>query len=178
MTEDTRPGHRTDEELRGAVIVGIVAGQSPRVAREAARFARMLDVPLVVATVDMGRYLSFDDPTGMMPSANRDLALSAAQAETEAIELETAEALTGAGVAWTLRASAGDPAVAIGELAAAVGANLIVVGTRRPGLGETLREFFNGSVAARLTHRQSCSVLIVPNGAPLAPEEPIVPDEA
>ncbi len=176
MTETTRPGERTDEELRGAVIVGLIAGQNPRVVREAARFARMLSVPLVVATVDMGRYLSFDDPTGMMAGTNAELAQSAVQAEIEAIELETAQALSGAGVTWAMRTSTGDPAVAIGDLAKALCANLIVVGTRRPGLGETLREFFNGSVAARLTHRQSCSVLIVPNGEPIAADEPIVPE--
>ena len=178
MTETSRAGERTDEEIRGAIVVGLVAGQEPRVVREAARFAKMFGTSLVVATVDMGRYLSFDDPTGMVPTANIQLAQTAARAENEAVELETARALNGAEVSWTMRALSGDPAIAIGKLADQISASLIVVGTRRPGLGETLREFFNGSVAARLAHRQTRPVLVVPNGEPVPAAEPIFPPVA
>lgn len=164
MTSAEPVGERSDEDLTGAVVVGLVAGQNPRVVREAARFAKLIDTSLVVVTVDMGRYLSFDDPTGMIPNSNLDLARSAADADNEAVELETAQALTGRGVAWTMRPLAGDPALAIAKLASSISASLIVVGTRKPGLGESLREFFNGSVAARLAHKQKCAVLIVPNG--------------
>lgn len=157
-------GASEDEALQGAVVAGLVAGQNPRVAREAARFAKLLGVPLVIVTVDMGRYLTFDDPTGLIPNPNLDLARKAASAETEAVELETAEALNGCGVRWTMRSATGDPALAIANLAASIESKLIVVGTRKRGLGESLREFFNGSVAARLAHKQRCSVLVVPNG--------------
>lgn len=153
-----------DSDLHRAVVVGLVAGQNPRVVREAARFAKLMNVSIVVATVDMGRYLTFDDPTGMVPNPNLDLARRAAEAEAEEIEAETAAALEGRGVRWTMRALSGDPALAIANLAASLSSQLIVVGTRRKGLGESVREFFNGSVAARLAHKQACSVLVVPNG--------------
>lgn len=154
----------TDESLTGAVVVGLVVGQNPRVVREAARFAALLQTSLVVVTVDMGRYLTFDDPTGMIPNPNLDLARRAATADAETIELETAQALEGRGVRWTMRSFAGDPALAIANLAQSISSSLIVVGTRKRGLGESVREFFNGSVAARLAHKQRISVLVVPSG--------------
>ena len=164
MSEARQVGERTDEELRGAVVVGLVPGQNPRVAREAARFAAMFKVPLVAVTVDAGRYVSFEDPTGMMAGAALDLALTASEADAEQVELETTECLVGANVPWTMRKLAGEPAQAIIDLADAVQASLIVVGTRKPGFGESLREFFNGSVAARLSHKQERAILVVPNG--------------
>jgi nucleotide-binding universal stress UspA family protein len=42
-----------------------------------------------------------------------------------------------------------------------------LVGTRRRGIGESIREFFTGSVAARLAHRQHRSVLVVPLQEPV-----------
>ncbi|WP_230206538.1 universal stress protein [Microbacterium gorillae] len=176
MSQNDPRAIRSDEELRGAVVVGLVAGQSPHVVQEAARFATLFATSLVVVTVDQGRYLSFDDPTGMIPNASVELAKEAVGAEVEAIELETANALVGHDVRWTMRTAAGDPAIAISDVAKAVDASLIVVGTRRPGLGETLREFFNGSVAARLAHRQSRSVLVVPTEKPVPADHPIVPE--
>lgn len=157
-------GDRSVEELRGAVVVGLIPGQNPRVVQEAARFAKLFCTSVVVASVDMPRYATFEDPTGMTASIAPEVLQAASQADVEAIELEVSEALTGAGVQWALKRLHGEPSRAIGELAEQLDANLIVVGTRRPGLGETLREFFNGSVAARLAHKQPRSVLVVPNG--------------
>ena len=48
----------------------------------------------------------------------------------------------------------GDPALAIKHLAGELDARLIVVGTRSRGIGESIREFFTGSVAARLAHEK------------------------
>ena len=162
---------------QGAVVVGLVAGAPARLVQEAARFARLFGVELLVVTVDGGRYLAFDDPTGMVPQLDVSLAQQAAQAEADQVELECANALQHAGIRWSMRQLAGDPAKAISQVAEEVDANLIVVGTRRPGLGETLREFFNGSVAARLSHRQSRSVLVGPEHKPVPASEPIVPEQ-
>lgn len=164
MTENNPVGERSDEEVRGAIVVGLVPGQDPRVCREAARLAQLLGTSVVVGTADASRYATFEDPTGMAAGASIDLALTASDADYEQVELETTQALVGAGVRWTMRRMTGDPAQALADLADAVDAPLIVVGTRKPGIGETLREFFNGSVAARLSHKQNRSVLIVPNG--------------
>jgi nucleotide-binding universal stress UspA family protein len=39
---------------------------------------------------------------------------------------------------------------------------LIVVGTRHPGVRAGAREFFGGSVAVHLAHRQHRPVLVIP----------------
>lgn len=46
-----------------------------------------------------------------------------------------------------------------------------MVGTRSRGLGESIREFFTGSVAARLSHRQSRPILVVPLEEPIADDK-------
>ena len=78
-------------------------------------------------------------------------------------------ACDGLGVAWTLRTLAGDPARALGRLAAEAGAAMIVVGTPERGLGHRLSEALNGSVAAWLSHHQSRPILIVPAPPPGGP---------
>jgi len=75
--------------------------------------------------------------------------------------------LAGSGLTWTARQLVGDPALAIKHLAGEVDAQLIVVGTRSRGIGESIREFFTGSVAARLSHRQSRPILVVPLEEPV-----------
>ena len=60
--------------------------------------------------------------------------------------------------------------MSIKQLANKLDAKFICVGTRKRWIGESIRAFFTGSVAARLAHRQHRSVLVVPL------EEP-VPDE-
>jgi nucleotide-binding universal stress UspA family protein len=77
-------------------------------------------------------------------------------------------------VPWSVRQLLGDPALALIQLADELDASLLVVGTRKRGLGESLREFLTGSVAARLSHRQHRPVLVVPLGEPLAPDEELV----
>jgi nucleotide-binding universal stress UspA family protein len=39
---------------------------------------------------------------------------------------------------------------------------MIIVGSRRGGLRSTMHEFFGGSVAAHLAHRQPRPVVVVP----------------
>ena len=56
-----------------------------------------------------------------------------------------------------------------------IDARLIVVGTRKRGFGESIREFFTGSVAARLAHRQHRPILVVPLGEPVPDDEEIWP---
>ena len=83
--------------------------------------------------------------------------------------------LDGSGLSWSVRQLVGDPAIAIKHLAEDVDAKLLVVGTRKRGIGESIREFFTGSVAARLAHRQHRPVLVVPLGEPVADDEEIWP---
>ena len=150
--------------LTGAVIVGVVPGEPPRVAREAARYAKAFGAPLLVVTVDVTRFVAYEDPDGFVQTASADLNAAGREHEVAQITDETTQALDGCGVDWTLRQLVGDPALAIKKLADEVKARLIVVGTRKRGLGESIREFFTGSVAVRLAHRQTRPVLVVPIG--------------
>lgn len=151
-----------NEALQKAVIVGMQPGQAGHVLQEAARYARLLGSPLVVAHVDVTRFVTYEDPDGYVHSAPIDLNLEAGVAEFEEVQTEAGAVLDGTGLTWTARQLVGDPALAIKQLANKIDAQLIVVGTRKRGLGESIREFFTGSVAARLAHRQHRSVLVVP----------------
>jgi len=157
--------------LQKAVIVGLQAGQPPHVLKEALRYARLLRAPLVVVHVDVTRFVTYEDPDGYVHSAPIDLNLDAGAAEFDEVQRAAEQTLADADVPWTARQLVGDPALAIKQLASKLDAQLIVVGTRKRGLGESIREFFPGSVAARLAHRQHRPVLVVPQ------EEPVPDDQ-
>lgn len=79
-----------------------------------------------------------------------------------ALAAHIADVLGTAKVPFVLRSLAGDPARALGHLANHLDARLIVVGTHHPGLRRGVRDFFNGSVAVHLAHRQHRPVVVVP----------------
>lgn len=153
-----------------AVIVGLQPGQPAHVLEEAVKYARLLAAPLVVVHVDVTRFVVSEDPDGYVHSAPIDLNLDMGVAEFEQVQQEASDYLADKGLEWAARQLVGDPALAIKRLAEKLDAPLIVVGTRKRGLGESIREFFTGSVAARLAHRQHRSVLVVPQGELTADE--------
>lgn len=164
-----------------AVIVGAIPDQPARVLKEAARYAKLFAVPLIVAHVDITRFVTYEDPDGYVHSAPIDLDAAMGQSQLAAVTDAATAALGAAGtggVDWSVRQLVGDPALAIKHLAEQSQARLIVVGTRRRGFGESVREFFTGSVAARLAHRQSRPVLVVPLEDPAADDEDLWPDLA
>lgn len=169
--DETAGAPQDDAALAGAVIAGVTPGQNPRVVREAARYASLLGAPLVVVHVDVTRFVTYEDPDGFVHSAPIDLNIDAGAQEFELVERETAEYLADSGIEWETRQLVGDPALAIKHFSAEIQAQLIVVGTRKRGLGESIREFFTGSVAARLSHRQGLPLLVVPQGELLADDE-------
>lgn len=156
-----------DAALHGGVIVGMQPGQSPRVLQEAIRYAKILSAPLVVVHVDVTRFVTYEDPDGYVHSAPIDINLDAGAAEFTEVQSAAEAVLAAESITWTARQLVGDPAVAIKHLANRIDAQLIVVGTRKRGLGETIREFFTGSVAARLAHRQHRPILVVPLEEPI-----------
>lgn len=161
-TANERNDFVASAELKGAVIVGLVPDSPARVMNEAALNARLRGVPIVVVHVDVTRFVTFDDPDGYANSAPVDIDVAARARESEFVQALAATQLAGTGVSWSFEQLVGDPALAIKELAEMVDASLIVVGTRDRGIGESIREFFTGSVAARLAHRQRRPVLVVP----------------
>lgn len=167
-------GVETDA-VRGAVIAGVVPGQSPRVLKEAARYAGLFGAPLLVVHVDVTRFVTYEDPDGYVHSAPIDIDLSAGDDALASVRAAAASLLDGGSVAWSVRQLVGDPALAIKHLADKIDARLIVVGTRKRGLGESIREFFTGAVAARLAHRQHRPILVVPLGDPVPDDQDIWP---
>src|SRR5690606_20626823 len=89
--------------LQKAVIVGIQPGQSPHVLQEAAQYATLFEVPLVVAHVDVTRFVTYEDPDGYVHSAPIDLNVDAGAAEFADVQAEAARVLADSDVAWTAR---------------------------------------------------------------------------
>jgi len=159
-----------------AVIVGVIPDQPARVLREAARYAKVLGAPLLVTHVDVTRFITYEDPDGYVHSAPLDLDIASGESMLAVVREAAERALAGSDVEWSLRQLVGDPALAIKHLAEQSDARLIVVGTRKRGIGESIREFFTGSVAARLAHRQPRPILVVPLGEPAADDEDLWPE--
>jgi nucleotide-binding universal stress UspA family protein len=165
-----------DQRLHGGVVVAVTPGLSTRVLKEAAGYAALLRVHLVVVNVDVTRFVTYEDPDGYVHSAPIDLHVAPGAEDIEVVRSEAAAVLDGRGVEWSVQQLVGDPALAIKHLADRIDARLLVVGTRKRGLGESIREFFTGSVAARLAHRQHRPILVVPLGESVPDDEAIWPE--
>lgn len=159
-------------EWNGSVIVGVVPGLPARVLDVAAEYARLRGAGVIVAYVDVTRFVTYEDPDGTPHTAPIDLDVVSSANAIEEVRAQAGARLDGAGVRWSVCSLVGDPAMAIKALADRLDAPLIVVGTRRRGIGESIREFFTGSVAARLAHRQPRPVLVVPLQEPVPGDEP------
>ncbi|MCR2808207.1 MULTISPECIES: universal stress protein [unclassified Microbacterium] len=161
--------------LRGAVVVGVVPGLPARVLKEAARYAKLLQAPLVVVHVDVTRFVTYEDPDGYVHSAPIDINVAAGESDLAVVTAEATALLERSDIRWSVQQLVGDPALAMKQLADQIEARLLVVGTRKRGLGESIRGFFTGSVAARLAHRQHRPILVVPLGEPVPDDEEIWP---
>ena len=157
MADGSRPS-------QSVIVVAVERGQPDAVLLQASALANDLRCSLICAHVDMGRYPVEEHDDGSVVSLPIDPDLP--ELDEGAFDPELAahiEAVLGREpVPYTLRVLAGDPARALGRLAEAVNARLIVVGTHRTGLRRGVRDFFNGSVAVHLAHRQHRPVVVVP----------------
>lgn len=146
------------------LVVGVLPGQHPEVLTTAVALAGKLDAPLICSYVDEASYLVEWDParSAHRLSLHPDADDAEIRSVTEELQAKVAAACEGNGVTWTMRILAGDPARALGRLAAEAQATMIVVGTSERGLVHRISEVLNGSVAAWLTHHQDHPVLVVP----------------
>jgi nucleotide-binding universal stress UspA family protein len=146
------------------LVVGVLPGQHPEVLQTAASLAKSLAVPLICAYVDEASYLVEWDParSAHRLSLHPDADNARIRETTQNLNSVLEEHCAGLGVHWTLRTLAGDPARAIGRLAADANASMIVVGTPERGMGHRISAALNGSVAAWLSHHQERPILIVP----------------
>lgn len=150
------------------IIVGVMPDQDPGVWGRALDLAQSLQAPLIAAFVDPASYLiewtPGNDvlPISLNPTVEPEDETSLAAAELK----ETLQAGAANHAApWSMRIIGGDPALAIGRLAAAVGASTIVVGARRPGFLAKVDELVSGSVIHQLLTTQTVPVLGIPSPA-------------
>lgn len=154
-----------ESQRRSAVIVvAVERNQSDAVLLHASKLAYDLGVDLVCAHVDMGRYPIEERPDGTVVSLpfDPDLVDLGEEMFDPKLADHIHDVLKDSDVHYTLRALAGDPARALGHLADVVDARLIVVGTHHSGLRRGIHDFFEGSVAVHLAHRQHHPVLVIP----------------
>ena len=146
------------------VVVGVTAGQGDAVVLNAARFAHQFTASLVCANVDTGSYVVQEHPDGSVTSLPIDPDLP--ELTSTIFDDQLADHIRGIvnerGVEVIFRELAGDPARALARLADALRAELIVVGSRHRGMRPGIQEFFGGSVAAHLAHRQQRPVVVIP----------------
>lgn len=161
-------GDAAPHKIRGAVVAGVIPRQPPVVIRRAAELAYSLGVELVLAYVDVTRFpvADSDGPGGASAPIDPDGVDEEYDPEGAGTTLQKriATELASYDLPWSFVQLAGEPARALGHLAATVQASVIVVGTRERGLGARLEEILTGSVSVHLAHRQSCPVLVVPLG--------------
>jgi nucleotide-binding universal stress UspA family protein len=144
------------------VVVGVQAGQAGTVVDVAARFARRFGAALVCVTVDPS-LLSVgtrSDGSEIVEAIDPDSADSTPQELPDADRIALDRAAAQHGVHVEILTRVGDPAHALAGVAEERDAVMIVVGTQTGR--RRVAEFFNGSVAARLSHQQHRPVLVVP----------------
>jgi nucleotide-binding universal stress UspA family protein len=146
------------------IVVGVTARQPDTVLRQACRFARQFGAGLVCAHVDAAAYVVAEHPDGSVESrpVDPDALVWDDAAFDPDLERQIRDLADAAGVRVEFRELAGEIAHALGRLAEVLGAEMIMVGSRRGGLRSTVHEFLGGSVAAHLAHRQTRPVVVVP----------------
>lgn len=151
-------------DRKPSVIVGVTPAQPATVIATAAEFARHFDADLICVSVNEARHEVAHAPDGTVTSMSFDSDLVDTNVEVfdSKLTAKMATVLDATGVSWSTRALAGDAAGALTNLAEKTGAAMIVVGTRQASVRGNMREFFNGSVAVRLVHRQRRPVVVIP----------------
>jgi nucleotide-binding universal stress UspA family protein len=163
-----------NSERQRYVVAGVVPGQPDEVVQRAADLSSLLNAELVCANVDITRYTVEELSDGSVAAfpVDPDQAEVANDEFDPVLSDRLEHLLAGRPVKWSLRALAGEPAYELGHLADELDATFIVVGTRRHGFRSSAREFFTGSVAVHLTHRQHRPVVVIPL-SPLPPGTPL-----
>lgn len=153
----------TEQPASPTIVVGVTPWQPELVVRTAARLARALTAELVCAHVDPSAYVVEEHLDGSVESRPLDPDLQDwTGSQFDASLAERVERLAAAdGVRVRVCELAGDVGRALARLAEVVDAELIVVGSRS-GIRAGVREYFGGSVAVHLAHRQARPVVVVP----------------
>lgn len=148
--------------LERAVVVGIAEDQADAVALIAAEFAAQFDARLICAVVDEAHYTTTDREGHVVYAPIDPDTVDDVDADLSRITAHLHDVLDHLTARWTLRFITGEPSAALAAIAEEVDALMIVIGTRRRTVARSVREFFSGSIAAHLAHRQPRPVLVVP----------------
>ena len=154
------------EPYRGRyVVAGVTPQQPPIVVEWAARFARQFDAVLVCAHVQADHYVVKEHPDGSVESRpiDPDLADWDTAVFDSGLATRIRDQARDAGVQVEFRELAGGIGHALARLAEVLNADMIVVGSRRGGgMRTSMHEFFSGSVAVHLAHRQPRPLVVIP----------------
>jgi nucleotide-binding universal stress UspA family protein len=147
------------------LVVGVTPRQPPVVVQWAARFARQFNAVLVCAHVEAANYVVAEHSDGSVES--RPMDPDALDWDTAVFDSSLAarirDAAADAGVQVEFRELAGNIGHALARLAEILDAEMIIVGSRRGGgMRTTMHEFFGGSVAVHLAHRQPRPLVVIP----------------
>ncbi|MGO2113275.1 MAG: universal stress protein [Pseudoclavibacter sp.] len=155
------------------IVVGVIPGRTQAIMPSAVEFAERFGASLVFAFVDAASALvsPVPDATFVATPLAPEVIEEIEQAAGEQLTAEIAPHLDGHDIEWSAVGRVGDPARSLIDLADDSDALMIVVGTRE-GLRGSIHEFFNGSVAARLSHWQHRPVVVIPL-APKGVGEPL-----
>ncbi|WP_421742938.1 universal stress protein [Cellulomonas sp.] len=153
-----------------AVVVGVIPGQSAAVVQEAARLARAMSAGLVCVWSDAARTFVARDPDGTLVTTPLDPDHVDDREDEVAAEVELAaeveRVLEGSDVPWRFVYTVGEASRELARLGQESGAAMIVIGSRRPGLGGWMNHLIGGSTAGHLAHTQPLPVTIVPQEHP------------
>jgi nucleotide-binding universal stress UspA family protein len=153
----------SQQSIESCIVVGVHRDQDDSVLSTAAKLAELFAAPLVCAHVDSGRYETAMAPDGSMQSESVDPDIVEDDATDFDPQRQSAiRSTVGSGVQLIFRDLAGEVAHSLSEEAEQLGAQMIVVGARSGGIGVSVQDFFRGSVAVHLVHRQSRPVVVVP----------------
>ncbi|MEZ0447636.1 universal stress protein [Cellulomonas sp. ICMP 17802] len=166
------PWHGTPVAGAPVVVVGVLPRQSPSVVQHAARLAGAMAGQLVCVWADGARSFVAEEPDGTLVTTpldpdHVDSREGDGVAET-AVAAEVERNLEGQDVAWRFVYTVGEASRALARVGRESGAAMIVIGSRRPGLGGWMNHLIGGSTAGHLAHTQPLPVTIVPQ----TPEEP------
>jgi nucleotide-binding universal stress UspA family protein len=146
------------------IVVGVIPSQPDEVLLHAADFARHFNATMVCANVDVTRYTVDEAADGSVSAFPIDP--DVAELVNEEFDPDLAKRIehlfSTIPIRWMLRELAGEPAHELSRLAEELDAPLIIVGTRHEGFRGSVKEFFTGSVAVHLAHRQHRPVVVIP----------------
>jgi nucleotide-binding universal stress UspA family protein len=147
------------------VVAGVTPQQPPIVVQWAARFARQFDAVLVCAHVEAANHVVEEHADGSVES--RPMDPDVPDWDTAVFDSSLAARIRDlardAGVQVEFRELAGNIGHALARLAEVLDAEMIVVGSRRGGgMRTSMHEFFSGSVAVHLAHRQPRPLVVIP----------------